>query len=120
MKKFFLFVFVAIFSIWLVPLAPFVAPSQDAKVCEGRRAICLCRHNSEQSLSKAKSSVGVVFQSGQTQTSKESSNGFSPRFLIQHFVLHHSLDENLKDIFEYQFIYSFHFTPSIDQVPKLA
>lgn len=34
----------AIFFIWILPLGAFIKPSQEKKVCNGQRAICLCSH----------------------------------------------------------------------------
>ncbi|OGX26431.1 MAG: hypothetical protein A2787_06935 [Omnitrophica WOR_2 bacterium RIFCSPHIGHO2_01_FULL_48_9] len=49
------------FSIWLIPLGAFIAPSREVKVCGGQRAICLCSRNFK---SPAPASAGKMWGKG--------------------------------------------------------
>lgn len=67
---------IAIFTLWILPLGAFIKPYQEALICGGKRAICLCSHKS------VKSSPGLMIVNPGVQ--KESSpGGASHDFIAQ-------------------------------------
>ncbi len=119
MKRILISILVCIFSLWLMPLTAFVKPSQDKLICDGQRAICLCRHQGGEGKIKPQQQM-AAFQSSSTETQKESSGGMSPRFLTRQMFSDALLPVRQFVLSEYRFLYSFRFVPAFEHVPKAA
>lgn len=124
MKKILSSILICVFSLWLLPVAALVAPSQDKLVCDGQRAICLCRHQpsakSLQPSSGSRQASGMdAVQSGQSQTIKES-GGMAPQFLTRHLLQGVPARGEVLPLPEDPFLYSFRFIPASESVPRSA
>ena len=117
MKPFLTILF--IFISWLLPLGIFIKSSREKIACNGQRAICLCRHQSDASTTKVKPSSMVLFQSGVAQNTSEMSSGISSHFFASQFIF--SSPNLATNIFhEYHGLESLQERFPLEHVPKIA
>lgn len=117
MRKIILLLTVLLFFIWILPLGVFIKPSQEKKVCNGQRAICLCSHLIAKRVAKDASKTIYKGGGGAGQKEQSGPGGAS----------HHYLYVQKKNRFNRQYssyhqkqsiLYSFLVIRPIEHVPK--
>lgn len=117
MRKGVLLATLLLFIIWILPLGFFIKPSQEKKVCNGQRAICLC------SKFLAKSSgqwTDKILLKNGTNTNKEASGfgGTSQNYLVAQTS--NSIYKYRSSYYQQQsFLYFVFVARPIEHVPKV-
>ncbi|MCB9771606.1 MAG: hypothetical protein H6754_03565 [Candidatus Omnitrophica bacterium] len=102
------------FVLWILPLGVFIKPIDEKKVCDGKRAICMCSHMVKTKTGAAKKFLKVHVPISEKDTSSSGSSNY--------------LAAELKDINSFsgsQFLnhipnlYSFAVSKSVEHVPKV-
>lgn len=105
------------FSVWLFPLGAYIQPAEEAKVCNGRRAICLCTQMMAQRFNNHILAKTQLYRGGGVDQQKNSSPSFTPSFVLaEKFNLPSPIAENFR--VETPYHYKFKATRIIEHVPK--
>ncbi|MCA9401255.1 MAG: hypothetical protein KC713_06485 [Candidatus Omnitrophica bacterium] len=102
-----------IFLIWILPLGIFIKPDMEKKACNGRRAICLCRHLITKQLAKQ----GVPLLKNMSLSSDGGMSSMSPKYLVARKLPLPSLDYSF-NIEKSDFNYKDSCIDNIEHVPR--
>ena len=114
MRRFLSIFFVNVFTLWLVPLGIFIAPSKEKLLCDGQRAICLCSHAP---LMSKKSDNGKTVIKASPAAQKES----SPSAAYYHLASHaRDLQDNRSSFYSsrHKTSYNLLVCKPVEHVPK--
>jgi len=105
------------FLAWIFPLGAFIKPSEEEKVCNGRRAVCLCSHLVKKQLSKKAASM--LLKSGGSSNKEAAGPGGASHYYL---LASASLVDGRRDIsFLFHQQEKFYTNPaacSIEHVPR--
>lgn len=103
-----------LFTVWILPLGIFIAPSKEKLACAGQRAICLCSMKMAKS---NKTSEKISFASD-TETAKEEGASSSGHYFLLLSLRNH-LQNNISQYFvQNAFFHKTSFRKAIEHVPK--
>lgn len=109
---------IILFLVWILPLGTFIKPEKEKLACNGKRAICLCRHLLALQLSKAAKKT-FLNNGGQVAKERQGTSSSSPSFM--NVFAEHNVNFN-RDAFyqDNQIVNSLLVIRPIDHVPRSA
>ncbi|VAX35569.1 hypothetical protein MNBD_UNCLBAC01-659 [hydrothermal vent metagenome] len=114
MRRFTSILTIILFLIWIFPLGAFIAPENEKKTCNGKRAICLCSHLIAKKMAKME---GKVFLKSVTANTEQSQSSVNSDFLVpmNNFLINKIMSQYLQ---QPALVYDDFISKAIDHVPK--
>ena len=117
-KKFTTILLLFSFLMWIVPLGAYIQPSQEQKVCNGQRAICLCTNLLKKFQQESTLMNSVELRSG--VEIQEAQSYSPPSYLLTETVAAVTMDDFILPLHNYSYLYSFHHLSQIEHVPRFV